>query len=219
MSEGIPESRFYMWRAVFAMAHADHVITDEERACSTNFLVGQAPAQVVNLEAAVSTRRAARPAVSGVARVWVLSVGMMVLALALLPNLSVVLTSISATGAWYRSLVPREFTSQHYWSALNDQLVMPSMEQGAVQLGIEPPRAAVSQRVAVPLVCCAGRPRLLWPAASPPSGSTVANTCAEDRTRAWRYFPLSHSHGVPRSRSGGPIVHRIDRACRLPLHD
>lgn len=27
----ISESRFYMWRAVFAMAHADNVITDEER--------------------------------------------------------------------------------------------------------------------------------------------------------------------------------------------
>lgn len=32
----ISESRFYMWRAVFAMAHADDVITDEER----NFMMG-----------------------------------------------------------------------------------------------------------------------------------------------------------------------------------
>jgi len=27
----VTESRFYMWRAVFALAHADHKITDEER--------------------------------------------------------------------------------------------------------------------------------------------------------------------------------------------
>lgn len=60
---------------------------------------------------------------------------LLVLTLALLPNASVVLTSLSATGAWYRSLVPRELTSQHYWTALNDQLVMPSIEQGATQLG------------------------------------------------------------------------------------
>lgn len=60
---------------------------------------------------------------------------LLVLALALLPNLSVVLTSLSATGAWYRSLIPRELTARHYLSALNDQLVMPSVEQGAVQLG------------------------------------------------------------------------------------
>lgn len=29
--EPVSESRFYMWRAVFAMAHADDMITDEER--------------------------------------------------------------------------------------------------------------------------------------------------------------------------------------------
>lgn len=86
-------------------------------------------------QAGKSASQSAPRRLSG-ARGWLASVPfLMVLALALLPNLSVVLTSISATGAWYRSLVPREFTSQHYWSALNDQLVMPSMEQGAVQLG------------------------------------------------------------------------------------
>ena len=31
-ADGVSESRFYMWRAIFAMAHADDVITDEERA-------------------------------------------------------------------------------------------------------------------------------------------------------------------------------------------
>lgn len=28
---GVSESRFYMWRAVFALAHADHIVTAEER--------------------------------------------------------------------------------------------------------------------------------------------------------------------------------------------
>lgn len=30
-SQNMTESRFYMWRAVFALAHADHIVTDEER--------------------------------------------------------------------------------------------------------------------------------------------------------------------------------------------
>ena len=58
-----------------------------------------------------------------------------VLSLALLPHLSVVLTSVSATGAWYRSLVPRQFTGAHYLSALNDELVMPVTGHGPLQLG------------------------------------------------------------------------------------
>jgi iron(III) transport system permease protein len=58
-----------------------------------------------------------------------------VLCLALLPNLSVVLTSLSATGAWYRSLVPRELTLEHYASALQDELVMPSFDGSNLQLG------------------------------------------------------------------------------------
>jgi iron(III) transport system permease protein len=58
-----------------------------------------------------------------------------VLTLALLPNISVVLTSLSRTGAWYRSMIPREFTGAHYLSALNDELVMPSVSDGRLQLG------------------------------------------------------------------------------------
>jgi iron(III) transport system permease protein len=60
---------------------------------------------------------------------------LMVLTLALLPNIAVVLTSLSATGAWYRSFIPREFTTAHYLSALNDELVMPSLSEGSLQLG------------------------------------------------------------------------------------
>lgn len=58
-----------------------------------------------------------------------------VLALALLPNLSVVLTSFSVSGAWYRSLLPRELTLQHYVSALEDELVMPSIVGSVLHLG------------------------------------------------------------------------------------
>ena len=30
MTNNVSESRFYMWRAIFALAHADHIVTDEE---------------------------------------------------------------------------------------------------------------------------------------------------------------------------------------------
>jgi len=58
-----------------------------------------------------------------------------VLVLALLPHISVVFTSLSATGAWYRSFIPRALTLSHYISALEDELVMPSWNGVTLQLG------------------------------------------------------------------------------------
>jgi iron(III) transport system permease protein len=55
-----------------------------------------------------------------------------VLMLALLPHLSVILTSISATGQWYRSILPRSFTTAHYLSALTDDLALPSVANSAL---------------------------------------------------------------------------------------
>ena len=39
MSKGLNESRFNMWRAVFAMAHTDHVVTQEEKDFMRNYLL------------------------------------------------------------------------------------------------------------------------------------------------------------------------------------
>lgn len=50
-----------------------------------------------------------------------------VFALAVLPHLSVILTSISVTGEWYRSILPREITGHHYVQALEDELALPSV--------------------------------------------------------------------------------------------
>jgi iron(III) transport system permease protein len=44
--------------------------------------------------------------------------------LAVLPHLGVVLASFSRDGAWYRSVLPRQFTLEHYHSALTHQLAM-----------------------------------------------------------------------------------------------
>jgi iron(III) transport system permease protein len=56
----------------------------------------------------------------------------LVLSLALLPHLSVVLTSLTATGQWYRSILPQQFTSSHYLAALTDDLAMPSVANSAI---------------------------------------------------------------------------------------
>ncbi len=55
-----------------------------------------------------------------------------VLIFALLPHISVILTSISATGQWYRSILPRSFTTAHYISALTDDLALPSVAHSAL---------------------------------------------------------------------------------------
>jgi iron(III) transport system permease protein len=47
-----------------------------------------------------------------------------VTSLAVLPHIGVVLGSLSADGAWYRSILPREFTLAHYGSALSHPLAV-----------------------------------------------------------------------------------------------
>ncbi len=59
-----------------------------------------------------------------------------VFALAVLPHVSVVLTSISATGAWYQSILPRGFTADHYLGALVDELAMPSIWNSICYAGL-----------------------------------------------------------------------------------
>lgn len=47
--------------------------------------------------------------------------------LAVIPHVSVILTSFSATRAWYKSILPTQFTLDHYRQALIDPLVIPSV--------------------------------------------------------------------------------------------
>jgi iron(III) transport system permease protein len=51
----------------------------------------------------------------------------LVFLLAVIPHVSVVLTSVSEPGAWYRSVLPRAFTLGHYRRALLDDLALPSV--------------------------------------------------------------------------------------------
>lgn len=50
-----------------------------------------------------------------------------VFAVAVLPHVSVVATSLTATGAWYKAVLPAELTLDHYGAALLDELALPSI--------------------------------------------------------------------------------------------
>ena len=52
---------------------------------------------------------------------------LIVFALAVLPHVAVVLTSLTETGAWYKTLLPAEWTGRHYGQALIDDLAFPSI--------------------------------------------------------------------------------------------
>jgi iron(III) transport system permease protein len=52
--------------------------------------------------------------------------------LAVVPHASVVLTSLSKTGSWYHSVLPRGFTLEHYGAALTNDLALPSVRNSIV---------------------------------------------------------------------------------------
>jgi iron(III) transport system permease protein len=52
---------------------------------------------------------------------------LVVFCLAVLPHLTVLITSIAKTGSWYRSVLPSGFTAQHYVDALRSDLAVPSV--------------------------------------------------------------------------------------------
>jgi iron(III) transport system permease protein len=48
---------------------------------------------------------------------------------ALLPHLGVLLTSVSETGQWYRSVLPRAYTDDHYTAALSSDATLPAVRR------------------------------------------------------------------------------------------
>jgi iron(III) transport system permease protein len=54
---------------------------------------------------------------------------LLIFLLAVVPHISVILTSFSATGAWYKSILPAHFTLDHYRQALVDPLALPSVKR------------------------------------------------------------------------------------------
>lgn len=65
--------------------------------------------------------------VTGWRGVWVVLPFLLVAALALLPHLGVILTSFSAPGSWYRSVLPSVFTGANYADALSHSMTVRSI--------------------------------------------------------------------------------------------
>ena len=59
-----------------------------------------------------------------------------VILLALLPHIGVILTSVSETGQWYQSVLPRVFTTAHYEHALTHELALPSIRNSLIFSGL-----------------------------------------------------------------------------------
>ncbi len=55
-----------------------------------------------------------------------------VIAVALLPHLAVVLTSVAPVGAWYSSVLPQQFTLEHYVTAINHPLAVGSVRNSLI---------------------------------------------------------------------------------------
>jgi iron(III) transport system permease protein len=75
-----------------------------------------------------STAAASKP-LRGLPAALALTAFLVVFLLAVLPHVSLVLTSFSGTGEWYKSLLPAHFTLDHYRQALTDPLALPSVKR------------------------------------------------------------------------------------------
>jgi iron(III) transport system permease protein len=63
----------------------------------------------------------------GIAALMTCAFFIVILFLAILPHIAVILLSVTSTGQWYRSILPREFTASHYSAALASDLAIPSV--------------------------------------------------------------------------------------------
>jgi iron(III) transport system permease protein len=74
--------------------------------------------------------------VRGLAAIGVATPFIIVILLALLPHIGVILTSVSETGQWYQSVLPRVFTTTHYEHALTHELALPSIRNSLIFSGL-----------------------------------------------------------------------------------
>ncbi len=61
-----------------------------------------------------------------------LSPFVVVIALALLPHIGVILTSVSGVGSWYGSVLPQVFTAEHFRTGLTHELTVPSIKNSVM---------------------------------------------------------------------------------------
>jgi beta-lactamase regulating signal transducer with metallopeptidase domain len=123
------------------------VVLEEEGAAgiAPEVVHSEPTVQPATLPAAVSTK-SSEPAISMVA---VAVVGWAVGA--------VLLVFVSISAIWRQQQIVRNSVDAPEHLSI-------AIRRVASRLGIRPPKIAVSEQIGTPIVCCAGSPRLLWPA-------------------------------------------------------
>ena len=91
-------------------------------------LLGRGVGAATTKASVAATRRRLPPAAGAAAALLFGGV----FALAVLPHAAVLVTSVTATGAWYRELLPGDWTLGHYSAALVDELAFPSIRNSLV---------------------------------------------------------------------------------------
>ncbi len=94
-----------------------------------------------------ASRAAGEVKLTGLGGVCATGAFIFVTALALLPHVGVVLTSLEETGAWYRTVFPQDWTLGHYERALTDDMASRSIKNSLMLSG-----AAVAANVIVGLM-------------------------------------------------------------------
>lgn len=74
-----------------------------------------------------SVRAVARP-LRGVGGLLAAGAFVVVIALALVPHVGVLLTSVAGVGSWYQSALPKVFTAEHYIAGLSHEITIPAIQ-------------------------------------------------------------------------------------------
>jgi iron(III) transport system permease protein len=75
-----------------------------------------------------------------------------VVAVSVVPHVAVLLTSLCATGAWYRSVLPQAWTGRHFVDALLDDLAFPSVRHSLLYASVAVTAAMVVGLAAATLI-------------------------------------------------------------------
>jgi iron(III) transport system permease protein len=105
-------------------------------------------------ESATTTKAATaaqRMSLDGVANLLATIFFSGIIFLAILPHIAVILLSVTGTGQWYRSVLPREFTASHYSAALASDLAVPSV-LNSIEYAVAATAAAVAIGLAAALL-------------------------------------------------------------------
>ena len=76
------------------------------------------------------------PKLRGIKGLAALAFFVVIIGVAVLPHVGVVLASVTVDGTWYRSVLPGQFTGEHFANALTHDLALPSILNSLIYAGL-----------------------------------------------------------------------------------